>query len=32
LQVAHRVGVDITVPEALGCPWRDLLAALHPLV
>jgi hypothetical protein len=28
LQVAHRAGVDITVPEALGCPWRDLLAAL----
>ena len=28
LQVAVRAGVDITVPEALGCPWRDLLAAL----
>jgi hypothetical protein len=28
LQVAHRAGVDITVPEALGCPWRDLLAGL----
>ena len=28
LQVARRVGVDIAVPEALGCPWRDLLAAL----
>jgi hypothetical protein len=28
LQVAHRAGVDITVPEAFGCPWRDLLAAL----
>jgi hypothetical protein len=27
-QVAHRAGVDITPPEALGCPWRDLLAAL----
>ena len=27
-QVAHRAGVDIAVPEALGCPWRDLLAAL----
>jgi hypothetical protein len=27
-QVAHRAGVDICVPEALGCPWRDLLAAL----
>lgn len=27
-QVAHRAGVDITVPEALGCSWRDLLAAL----
>jgi hypothetical protein len=28
LQVAVRAGVDITVPEGLGCPWRDLLAAL----
>ena len=28
LQVAVRAGVDITVPEALGCRWRDLLAAL----
>jgi hypothetical protein len=28
LQVAHRAGVDMRVPEALGCPWRDLLAAL----
>lgn len=28
LQVALRAGVDVTVPEALGCPWRDLLAAL----
>jgi hypothetical protein len=28
LRVAHRVGVDVRVPEALGCPWRDLLAAL----
>ena len=28
LQVALRAGVDITVPAALGCPWRDLLAAL----
>ena len=28
LQVAHRAGVDMSVPEALGCPWRDLLAAL----
>lgn len=27
-QVAHRAGVDVVVPEALGCPWRDLLAAL----
>ena len=27
-QVASRAGVDLTVPEALGCPWRDLLAAL----
>ena len=28
LQVAHRAGVDMSVPEGLGCPWRDLLAAL----
>lgn len=28
LQVADRAGVDVAVPEALGCPWRDLLAAL----
>ena len=28
LQVAVRAGVDVRVPEALGCPWRDLLAAL----
>jgi hypothetical protein len=28
LQVAVRAGVDIRVPEALGCAWRDLLAAL----
>lgn len=28
LQVAQRAGVDIRVPEALGCPWRDLMAAL----
>ena len=27
-QVADRAGVDVGVPEALGCPWRDLLAAL----
>src|SRR6266536_696212 len=27
-QVAHRAGVDVVVPQALGCPWRDLLAAL----
>lgn len=27
-QVAHRAGVDIAVPQALGCAWRDLLAAL----
>ena len=27
-QVAHRAGVDIAVPQALGCGWRDLLAAL----
>lgn len=28
LQVAARAGVDRPVPRALGCPWRDLLAAL----
>lgn len=28
LQVADRAGVDLVVPTALGCPWRDLLAAL----
>lgn len=28
LQVAARAGVDRSVPRALGCPWRDLLAAL----
>jgi hypothetical protein len=28
LQVAVRAGVDVWVPAALGCPWRDLLAAL----
>jgi len=28
LQVALRVGVDLVVPAGLGCPWRDLLAAL----
>lgn len=28
LQVAVRAGVDVAVPTALGCPWRDLLAAL----
>ncbi|HSV64785.1 MAG TPA: helix-turn-helix domain-containing protein [Mycobacteriales bacterium] len=28
LQVAARAGVDLPVPKALGCPWRDLLAAL----
>ena len=27
-QVAARAGVDQPVPEALGSPWRDLLAAL----
>jgi hypothetical protein len=26
--VAHRAGVDRAVPEALGRPWRDVLAAL----
>ena len=28
LQVAVRAGVDVTVPPAWGCRWRDLLAAL----
>jgi hypothetical protein len=28
LQVAFRAGVDRRVPTSLGCPWRDLLAAL----
>ncbi|MGH3847177.1 MAG: hypothetical protein ACRDS0_38020 [Pseudonocardiaceae bacterium] len=28
LGVARRAGVDRPVPKALGCPWRDLLAAL----
>ncbi len=28
LQVAVRAGVDVAVPTALGCLWRDLLAAL----
>lgn len=27
-QVAHRAGVDVVVAEAMGCSWRDLLAAL----
>jgi hypothetical protein len=29
LQVAVRAGVDVWVPAALGCGWRDLLAALE---
>jgi hypothetical protein len=29
VQVAIRAGVDVTVPAARGCPWRDLLAALE---
>lgn len=28
LQVARDAGVDLAVPTGLGCPWRDLLAAL----
>ncbi|MGH3620995.1 MAG: hypothetical protein ACRDQ5_04290, partial [Sciscionella sp.] len=28
LQVARRAGVDESVPQALGSPWRDVLAAL----
>jgi hypothetical protein len=29
VQVAVRAGVDVAVPTALGCGWRDLLAALE---
>jgi hypothetical protein len=29
LQVAVRAGVDVTVPAASGCRWRDLLAVLE---
>lgn len=32
LAVAARAGVDRPVPGALGCPWRDLLAALGAAV
>jgi hypothetical protein len=32
LQVARRAGVDRPVPKALGCGWRDLLAALGAAV
>lgn len=28
LRVAVGAGIDVAVPESLGCPWRDLLAAL----
>lgn len=28
LRVAVRAGVDVVVPTGLGCPWRDLLAAV----
>lgn len=28
LAVARRAGVDVAVPGGLGCPWRDVLAAL----
>ncbi|HSV64360.1 MAG TPA: helix-turn-helix domain-containing protein [Mycobacteriales bacterium] len=28
LRVACLAGVDVVVPEAVGCAWRDLLAAL----
>lgn len=28
LGVARRAGVDTAVPDGLGCPWRDVLAAL----
>ncbi len=27
-QVAVRVGVDLRLPQSLGCPWRDFLAAV----
>lgn len=29
LQVAVRAGVDVSVPAASGCRWRDLLATLE---
>lgn len=28
LGVARRAGVDVPVPDGLGCQWRDVLAAL----
>jgi hypothetical protein len=28
LWVARRAGVDVVMPKTLGCPWRDLVAAL----
>ncbi|OBJ90884.1 hypothetical protein A9W97_13000 [Mycobacterium gordonae] len=28
LQVAVTAGVDVTIPEAAGCPWGDLVAAV----
>lgn len=28
LAVARRVGIDVVVPDGLGCRWRDALAAL----
>lgn len=27
-RVALMVGIDVRVPESLGCPWRDFLAAV----
>lgn len=30
--VAVRVGVDVAVPDGLGCPWRDLLGAVGAAV
>jgi hypothetical protein len=27
-QVTRRAGVDVAVPDTLGCPWRDLVAML----
>ncbi|KPN47206.1 hypothetical protein CRM90_29755 [Mycobacterium sp. ENV421] len=29
LTVAVRTGIDVTIPDGFGCPWRDLVAALR---